>query len=466
MTQGLARPTERKLDIYCPTSDVIAKLHQSTAPMRALIAGNRGGKTTTLVVEAVIRATGIVPEVLQNIYPEKRLQQPAFVRLVGVDFSNGVKKILEPEVLKWLPPEMIRGKNEEFHIIYLSNGSRIEFMSYQEPRVKFGGTSRHFIGLDEIPPPEILKENMMRVADVNGDILVGFTPVLDREDNEGRVTSNARAISFFYSEIYTKASRMVTPEVDVLNPEGHGGYECYHHRSSLNKHVNQEALDSWLSSLSPKEQAARRHGFFTHLAGLVYGDAYNEQKHLSDDFDLKELGWPVYCAIDPHPKTPHHVLYLTVDTYGRMFVCGELREPGIVSELAARMKAYEQQRGFWIVTRIIDPSANIRDPITGSCIAQELVNCGIFPLVPGSKDMLTGINRVRTAFKEDRLYICRGCKGMRWELANYIFAGDEPLDENDHFCENLRRLIMARPYHLNREVFESDLRRNPYWSRY
>lgn len=466
-TSSAALPDESKLSLYVPTSEVIKKFHSSTSKLRALLSGNRGGKTATLCVETVIRTTGLVPKTLDHIYPKEKIRLPCYARLVGVDFSSGIEKILRPELLKWLPREMIHSTSDSLRVITLYTGSKIEFMSYDQEREKFGGTSRQLVGFDEVPPPDIFRENQMRVADAGGDLILGFTAVPEYKDNRGRVTSNAESIAFFNKEVYQRASRVVDEKSDTSR-DGFPGYECFHHNSLRNVHINLLALKEWADTLPEKERLSRIEGKFSHLVGLVYGDVYDETKHVVDDFPIPE-DWPVFVAIDPHlnvKRTPHHVSFMTVDPHNRKIICDELKVAGTIDELAREILRLKHERSYWILFYLIDPIASTNDPITGSCIANELTQREIAPLLPGSKDMMTGIANTKEAFREDTLHIFKSCKGHRWELAHYVYAGEKPLDKDDHFCENLRRLILRRPFFIDKQMYERDLTRTIEWVKY
>lgn len=104
---------------------------------------HNSGKTVGGGTEAVFWLTG------QHPYWQK-FQPPVRGRIVAVDFDNGVEKIVLPEIAKWMPPSyLLKGSWEEsYHkslrTLTLTNGSTVEFMSYDQDTDKFAGTSRHF----------------------------------------------------------------------------------------------------------------------------------------------------------------------------------------------------------------------------------------------------------------------------------------------------------------------------------
>ena len=120
--------------------------HESPAYGRLFIGGNRSGKTVGGVAEDIYW--------LRRDHPHRKLPispgEPVRGRVVGVDFKEGVYGILIPEYKRWLPPSLlINGSwddsySKSLDILTLSNGSQIEFMSYEQDTAKFAGVSRHF----------------------------------------------------------------------------------------------------------------------------------------------------------------------------------------------------------------------------------------------------------------------------------------------------------------------------------
>lgn len=454
-TATLVQSDEGKLLSYVPNSEVIKKFHASPARIRSIISGNRGGKTAALCVEAAIKGTGIIPYSLRGSYPNGRCERiPAAIRLNAVDYEDGVKKIVLAELMKWLPGDSIAQEyNEKSHAMKLKNGTLIEFMSYAQTIEKFGGVARDFVGFDEIPPVDVVKENMMRTIDRGGDVIYSFTPVMHEKDEKGGVTNNALAIAHYYDNVFLKTGRMVTsdPPADVYNEHGFKWIEIFIIDVFKNVHINLDILNEEMQSMTEQDRNVRVKGMFQHLVGLVYGAEYNEGRHLARFYE-HNVDAPVYVAIDVHgnfQKHPHHVTYLSVDKGGRMFVIAELQVRGVVGELASAMQAIETKRDYWVVRRIIDPLANSLDPITGSSFGIELGRLG-YPCENGSKDMIGGILAVKEQLLANNLFFVDDCMGHRWELMHYVWAGHKPIDKDDHYMENLRRLILLKPGWIDR----------------
>src|SRR5215510_9739193 len=75
--------------------------HSSDARGKQFIGGNRSGKTVAGAVELINRLRGNDP------FKETKHKPPVAVRAVGVDFLDGVNKIMLPEIARWCPPSLL-----------------------------------------------------------------------------------------------------------------------------------------------------------------------------------------------------------------------------------------------------------------------------------------------------------------------------------------------------------------------
>src|SRR5690242_17662798 len=150
--------------------------HKSEAKKKLYIGGNRSGKTTGAVVEDIYW--------LRGNHPHRPIPEgPIRGRVVAVDLLQGVSKIIIPQFQQWIPPSLLKNGswedsyNKELRTLTLSNGSFVEFMSYEMETQKFAGTSRHFVHYDEEPPRHIFNECNARLVDTNGSFWISMTPV-------------------------------------------------------------------------------------------------------------------------------------------------------------------------------------------------------------------------------------------------------------------------------------------------
>ena len=154
------------------------QFHASRAKGTVFIGGNRSGKTVGGGAEAVMRLIGK--------HPYRDIPgAPCRGRMVTVDIEEGIKKIAIPEIMRWMPKKYLKNGSwddsydKQSRTLTLTNGSFLEFMSYEQAVEKFAGTSRHFVWFDEEPPKEIFNECMMRLVDTDGDWWITMTPLIE-----------------------------------------------------------------------------------------------------------------------------------------------------------------------------------------------------------------------------------------------------------------------------------------------
>lgn len=411
--------------------------HSSSARGRLFIGGNRSGKTVGGAAETVMRATG------RHKYLDIP-KPPVRLRAVGVDFTNGIEKIIKPEIAKWVPPSfLINGSwedsySKEFRTLTLNNGSFIEFMSYDQDTDKFAGTSRHGIWFDEEPPESIFDECMQRLVDTAGDWWMTMTPV------EG--------MTWVFDEIYEPGISGQDTSIFVIEVN-----------TGQNPYIDMEAREELLQSLTDEEKKARTEGKFISLGGLIYPQ-FNPKKHIIDPFTpTRDNLW--VGSLDHGYNNPTAWLWAAVDGDGQVFVFDELYESGrIIRELAEEVHRRNARNKRIPDYYVGDTSIKNTSPITRTSIHTEYAEAGI-PIVlsdgsPGS--VAAGLNRVARYLQGvndvPKLYITSNCEKLIWEISRYRWANwankkdekkknkkEEPHKKNDHACDSLRYLISSRP---------------------
>lgn len=408
------------------------KFHSSPARGRLFLGGNRSGKTVGGATEAVWWLTGKHPYL--NTPPP-----PVRGRCISVDFLNGVAKIVKPEVSRWLPLSELKGGSwesaydKELRTLELENGSTLEFMSYDQELEKFAGTSRHFIWYDEEPPHDIFVECKMRLIDTGGRWWITMTPV------EG--------MTWVYDDIYMAARTDPNLECVVVD-------------MTENTYLNQGEIEEFMTGLTQDERSARIHGKFVQVGGLIYkmfGDV-----NLVDPGIIIPKDWLHVASLDAGFNNPTAWLWAGVDPDGRIIVYDEHYESGqIVSHHAAKVLEKNRRHGREPDYYVGDPSIRNTDPVTGTSVQLEYIECGI-PVMLGNNDVRAGINRVAQMFTGyngvPRLYIAKNCVNLVYELQRYRWGQwatkkmnfdknkkEEPHKKADHACDSLRYLVASRP---------------------
>ena len=371
LQQGLKRQAVRpNMHAYVPHTKQ-AIFHESTAKRKLYIGGNRSGKTTAAVVEDLYW--------LRGNHPNRPIPQgPIRGRVVGVDFLQGVAKILLPEFQRWCPPSILKNGswedsyNKEQRTLNLANGSFVEFMSYDQDTDKFAGTSRHFCHYDEEPPLHVFNECNARLVDTNGDYWISMTPV------EG--------MSWVYDTLYVPGtedpnSGILVIEVDMLE----------------NPYISPEAAENYLSGLSKEERAAREHGQFVQLGGLVY-KTFQKTLH-TRSFILPSKKWQWYVSLDHGYNNPTAVEWHAVspdgeaitfdEHYASEMTVGEHAKV-IKDKIAAHVKAGGKVPDNFIA----DPAIAQRQGVTGTSIQTEYALRGLY-FALGNNDVSTGVAKVQ-----------------------------------------------------------------------
>lgn len=428
--------------------------HSSESRIRLYIGGNRSGKTTGGIVEDIWWLTGRHPY-------RPTPPPPIRGRIVTVDFTNGLEKIILPEFARWIPPsDLINGSwedsyDKQLRTLTLENDSFVEFMSYDQDLDKFAGTSRHFIHFDEEPPESIYVENKARLLDTGGSHWFTMTPV------EG--------MTWIYDEVYEPGIR------------GEGGITVIEVDMTENPYLSQAEVQHFISGLSEDERNARVHGKFVQLGGLIYKhfDATPGGLHVLKEYHDPPKDYVWILSLDHGFNNPTAALWHSVDPDGRVLTFKEHYQQGwTVDKHAARIHEINKELGRGPDIYIADPSIRNTDPITGTSIHQEYVKYGI-PFTLANNDVAAGL--IRTAkYMEPRgdgkamWHVTQNCHNLIRELQRYRWATysskkiaaqnnafDKPNKKDDHAADSLRYAIMSRPelvseYHARKDYVDAE----------
>ena len=166
----------------------------ATKTERLLSAGNQLGKTLGASYEAACHLTGIYPKDWKgrkwtrpvvaaaagvSSVVVRNVQQKYLCGPPGVDSEFGTGMI--PKRLFVDKPSLSRGVTDAYDMIqvkHVSGGvSTLTFMSYEQGREKFQGTTLDFIWDDEEIPLDIYVEQLTRLSATGGMLFTTFTPM-------------------------------------------------------------------------------------------------------------------------------------------------------------------------------------------------------------------------------------------------------------------------------------------------
>ena len=352
--------------------------HKMQQKNRLYIGGNRSGKSLGSTIEAIWWLTHSHPH-------RKTPEGPIRGRVVAVDFLNGVDKIILPLYKQWLPKKfLINGSwedsySKERHVLTLSNGSFVEFMSQDQDLDKFAGSSRHFVHFDEECPQTVFRECLARLVDTAGVWWMSQTPV--------------QGMEWIFDDIYIPAK------------EGAKNIGIVEAEMADNPTLSREAIQEFLDMLPEEERIIRSKGQYVHLGGAVFAD-FNPVSHCIPRGQFV-LGpeHRVIRTMDSGFTNPTVWLWIAVSTDGTMVVFDEhyqakltvAEHAKIVNEKTSKILK-DSRAELYLTTG--DPAIKQTKEHTGTSILQEYQKHGISISVDSiPRDRRVGLERIRQYFK-------------------------------------------------------------------
>lgn len=401
---------------------------------RALLGGNRTGKTSVGAYEATVHATGLYP----TWWKGHRFNRPNSGWVAG-DTSKTVREIVQQKLVGkptepgtgMIPEHLIvnriakSGVPEAIETLYVRHNSGgtsiITFKSYDQKRISFQGTSQDWIWLDEEVDEAIYTECVMRTmktSDFAGGIVwLTFTPLMGISE---------------VVQLYLPDG--VTPSADrcVIFV----GWQDIPHLDEAEKAER-------IRKIPPYQRDARTKGIPQLGAGAIYPLPEEDvivapfaiPKHYRRAYALDVGGGyaevstggtgAVWGAQNPDTQ----VVYL----YDEYFRAGA--EPSVH---AAAIKA----RGAWI-PGTVDPSARGRSQIDGRQLLEMYTKLGL-ELTPADNAVEAGIYSVWDALSGGMLKVFRTLE--RWRGERNLYRRDAKgriVKQKDHLMDATRYLWMT-----------------------
>lgn len=444
-----SRQTSNKIDKYNSGEIKHEKqlvFHKNTHKNRWVFGGNRSGKTECGAVETVWYARGIHP------YKENKPRDGWVVSL-----SQQVQRdVAQGKILSYLKPEwiedivMISGKKGSasagiIDTIYVKNvfggTSKIGFKNCDQGREKFQGTSLDYVWFDEEPPEDIYIECKMRVIDRCGEIFGTMTPL--------------KGLTWVYNTIY-------------LNESGDTDVWYEQMEWADNPYLNKKEIEKLSANLSEDELVSRKYGNFANGTGLVYSE-FDENYNVIEPFDVPKE-WYDKISIDPGLRNPLSCHWYACDYDGNIYVIAEhyAKEKPIdyhcekIKEICKYLN-WPTRNGK--IEGIIDSAANQKTLASEKSVTELFYENGILANPYVNKDMFSGINKVKSYFKnalgDRKLFIFKNCVNMIREIKGYFWGNnDAPVKRDDHAMDELRYYIMSRPENKEKVVKKSIIKEN------
>lgn len=454
-----------KIKQFVPSPKQWEFIKMAHIPRRAVIAGNRFGKSTVGIVEDICFMLGHRPYLSPThpLYTWGIPDHGVKILVIAQDWDK-VKEIFTNDtedservgkLFEWLPRDCIApdglGKTSTGVI------NQVDIQVTFRGRVR--RSSIHFDTVRSYKADKMGQESSdWDVIHVDEPIPQGMWNAVSRGliDREGKAWMLLTPLSENWLTSWFEEQASADPK------------NFFHMSATMhdNPTLTEQAKQLYLSQLSDEERTCRELGIPLSAGRKVYW-SYSEAVHLVKEDGLvewaKKVGWEspffppddwnVGASLDLHPTTPHAALFAAwnkdyVVFYHDIFqkvtirdivneVTGEVEVKGLASQIKAAVA------GLDVKFIVCDPIAWIKNPETGICWANYLQEAGI-NVQKASKAKTNGIQEMNEWFsgaKGKQVFVLPWCKHFRREIREY-YIGDngKPVDANDHIMECMYRL--------------------------
>lgn len=406
---------------------------------RALIAGNRTGKSDAGGYELTLHLTGEYPD----WWIGKRFERPIQAWAAG-NTNTTVRDILQSKLLgrltrvkgdddlvTGLGTGMIPGANilstrprsgipDAIEIVYVKHSSggtsQLHLKSYEQGREAFEGTEKDVIWLDEECPEDIYTECLIRTMTTNGIVFLTFTPLSGLTQVVMKFLPGGKVPPEGFG-VVDDSRFVVTASWDEV------------------PHLTEEAKKALWASIPPYQREARRKGIPQLGSGAIYpvpeADVSVTPFKIPDTWVTcygMDVGWNrtavIWLSQDPLSK----VWYAWSEHYiGRT-------EPALQAQA---IKARGEICG------VIDPAARGRGQKDGAQLLQDYKDLGL-DLEPSKNAVETGLYEVWQLFSSGMLKVFNN---LVCTLEEYrVYRRDDKghvVKEKDHLMDALRYCILS-----------------------
>lgn len=367
------------------------------------------------------------------------------IRIVSDPTTISEKTI--PEFEKWFPQgryKAFKDKKNFFSKWETDTGWKLDCMTYEQDPKEFESVERGLILFDEPPPEAILKASISRLR-LGGRIGIFMTPL-------------ASAAYLFDQYVDNTEQQLATwVEVDIeANCREHG----------IRGFLKHQDIENIIANYDEEEQQARVHGKFMFLVGIIY-KMFNRGTHIIAPFEEAVLKWPkntwkVVWAIDQHPVVQTAVMFMAILQDGRKVVIDEIwthaQLKDLAGEILTKLDRFKELGGQIDPVGLIDASSVIEDQLRGGISVKTDLENYLKPskliIEEAPKDRDRGEDLVKQELRgtiNPNLYVTANCKQTIWEFSRYSVNPKYPtkrIDKNDHFMENLYRLVLVNTHIL------------------
>lgn len=314
--------------------------YESTAKYEFILAGNRCGKSKTLIDLMLIGLTGVKPAALGGkpirSWPRGNCKHQLF--LIASETEETLGRNLLPKLRRLVTPEMVEPRTN-LHSTKkpwrFVSGAMLYFATYNQAPGAVEGSAWHQIGLDEPPPKEFFTALTRGGIDHSARVILAATPLKE---------------PWILDDIILPSQDSGHPlfgKVDVFHAAMHDNCaDC----SPGDGFLAHEEIVTFLATLPPAERAAREFGKFASLIGLSF-DYWDDKAHVVPDFDVPTR-WPVVEVVDPAMKRGLYVMWFACDPDDQWFciravhIDGDLGFAGMAAQIDSHRLAIGKQPDY------------------------------------------------------------------------------------------------------------------------
>jgi len=401
-------------------------------PERMLMAANRVGKTEVAAGEIACHSTGNYPE----WWSGKRFMEATRIWVVSVT-NEASRDICQLALLGgegehgtgWLPAESIEKVSyrqagvsnvvDTVRVRHASGGkSTITFKTHDQGRAKFQGTSQHVVWMDEEPPYDIYSECLTRTLDVNGIVLLTFTPLLGASE---------------VVRHFTQAKAQGIGSVNVSWDDA--------------PHLNEKEKDRLSASYADWERDTRSKGVPMLGSGAVY--PIREEDIKVAPFDIPGH-WPRLAAMDFGWDHPTAVAWMAWDRDADVIYIYDVfsQSKSTVAEIASAIK----KRGEWILVHWPHDGMK-KDPRSGRPIKDLYKDEGVRMYresaryddeTAGSQPREPIVAEIYGRMKSGRFKVFETCRVFFEELRMYHRDDGKIVPKDDDIISAVHYAVMMR----------------------
>lgn len=441
--------------------------HNAVQKYRAIGGGVGSGKTAPGVVEAIAQSwehPNNYGFILRKTFPELRIStQKDFFDLCPpwlIQKRNRTENWVD--LLNWQGATMVEANGKKplpYDTLVEGKGvSRVEFISFENTQEAYDKFQSANIGWFMIDQAEEASKDIF-------DALVSRM----RRDPSGR-----RAWFIYNPAGHNWLWKLFHPHSQDHNPDL---FWLVDTKTSDNPFLPEDYEESLLATYSKDKIERYLMGSYEAYTGMVYKQ-FNLKTHVVDPFPIPD-DWDIGVGLDHGLNNPTAAVFCAKDPDGNIFMYNEHYQEGwLVSEHAEYLKPLIPSN-CWM--KVIDPSTQSREPISGKTVIGEYAKAGIF-WIAGNNDVAAGINRcgeylnvdpkrrhpLTKQFGAPRFFVMRNCKHFIDEILDYQWQRlktslgesnepERPRKKEDHLMDAWRYWMLMFSDEIKQPTRQSEI---------